>query len=168
MPQIYFNGKTYNDLAEMPADERQMYDQVMAAMKDEDGNGLPDILEGDVIGNIIAMARKSGSEYSEQAAALEKISPEMRARISKGIAKLNELGLLSGLQDVSQEIEASSAETVPTWADAEIRPSKPVIPTQSVIQEDKGPGRVLVFGILVTLVIFLAALAFIVAARGGF
>jgi hypothetical protein len=168
MPQIYFNGKTYNDLAHMPARERQLYEQVMSALKDDDGNGLPDILEGDVIGNITAMARKSGPEYSEQAAALETISPEMRARISKGLSKLNELGLLSGIQNMEQEVGASPAETTPTWTDAGIRPSKQVIPTQSVIQEDNGPRKGLVFGILVAVVIFLAGLAFIVAARGGF
>lgn len=168
MPQIYFNGKTYSDLAEMPASERQMYEQVLSAMKDEDGNGLPDILEGDVIGNIIAMSRKSGAEYSEHAAALEKISPGMRARISKGIAKLNELGLLSGIEVLSQEAGASSIEKAHTWADAEIRPSKPVITTQSVIQEDNGPRGVLVFGILFVLVIFLAGVAFVIASKGGF
>jgi len=29
MPQVYFNGKTYNDLVEMPATEREMYDQFL-------------------------------------------------------------------------------------------------------------------------------------------
>ena len=36
MPQIHFNGKTYNDLAEMSATEREAYDQLMAIFKDED------------------------------------------------------------------------------------------------------------------------------------
>jgi hypothetical protein len=168
MPQIHFNGKTYHDLAEMPANERQMYQQVMSALRDEDGNGLPDILEGDLIGNIIEMARKSGSEYSEQAAALEKISPEMRVRISKGIARLNELGLLSGIQELAQEAGASSSQATPTWEDAEIRPSMPVISPQSAIQEDSGPRWILVLGILVAVAIFLAGIAFLIVSRGGF
>jgi hypothetical protein len=166
MPQIHFNGKTYNDLAEMPASERQMYEQMMSALADEDGNGLRDILEGDVVANIIAMARKSGYGDSEQVAALEGISPEMRARISKGIAKLNELGLLAGIQELAQESGASSAETMPTWEDAEIRPSRPVIQTPPVIQEDSSP-RWLLVGILVVLAIFLAGIAFFIVLRGG-
>ena len=30
MPPIHFNGKTYNDLAEMPATEREAYEQLMS------------------------------------------------------------------------------------------------------------------------------------------
>jgi hypothetical protein len=167
MPQIHFNGKTYTDLAEMPAKERQMYEQVMSALRDEDGNGLPDILEGDVIGNIIEIAKKSGAEYSEQAAALEKLSPEMRARISKGIAKLNELGLLAGIQDLAQESGASSAGRRPTWEEAEIRSSRPVVQTQSAIQEDSGP-RWLLVGIFVVVAIILAGVAFFILSRSWF
>jgi hypothetical protein len=168
MSQIYFNGKTYNDLAEMPAAERQMYDQLMSALVDKDGNGMPDIFEGDVVGNLIAMARKSGYGDSEQIEALEKISPEMRARISKGIAKLQEFGLLSGVQDLAEEAtHASPAKTIPTWEDAEIRPSRPAVQTPSVIQEDRGPSWLLVVGILAAIAIFLAGLAFIIVSRGG-
>jgi hypothetical protein len=167
MPTIHFNGKTYNDLAEMPAAERQMYDQVMSALRDEDGNGLPDILEGDVIGNIIAMTKKSGSAYEEQVAALEKISPEVRARISNGITKLNELGLLSRIQDLAQDSGAATAGTMPTWEDTEIRASKPVIPAQPAIQEDSGPRGVLLVGILAAIAIFLAFLAFLLLSSRG-
>lgn len=168
MPQIYFNGKTYNDLAEMPASERQMYEQVIAAMRDEDGNGLPDILEGDVIGNIIEMAKQSGAGHGEQVAALEKISPETRARITKGIAKLNELGLLTGIQDLTQEIGTSSSGTIPARKDTEIRPSRPIIPAQPAIQEDSGPRWTLLLGILIVIAVFLAGIAFFLIARGGF
>jgi len=83
MPQIHFNGKTYNDLAEMPANERQMYEQVMSALADEDGNGIPDILDGDVVSNLIAMARRAGYADSEQVAALEGIS----RRCARGFRK---------------------------------------------------------------------------------
>ena len=84
MSQIQFNGKTYNDLAEMPATEREMYEQLMSVMRDEDGNGVPDIFEGDVVSNIIEVVKKSGYGDSEGVSALEQMSPEMRARIVKG------------------------------------------------------------------------------------
>ena len=43
MPTIHFNGKTYNDLTEMPAIERQAYEQLMSIFKDEDQDGVPDV-----------------------------------------------------------------------------------------------------------------------------
>ncbi|MGB7875954.1 MAG: hypothetical protein WBL25_16350 [Anaerolineales bacterium] len=141
MPQIHFNGKAYNDLAEMPATEREMYDQLMSVMQDADGNGIPDFLEGDVVGNLIEVVKKSGGN-SEGVAALEQMTPEMRARISKGVAKLQEFGLLVGMPDLPQNSQASSS-----WENAEIRASKPIIQTESAIQEDTG-SRVGVFLIL--------------------
>ena len=146
MPQIHFNGKTYNDLAEMPATEREMYDQLMSVMVDENGNGIPDLLEGDVVGNIIEAVKKSGGN-SEGIAALEQMSPEMRARISKGVAKLQEFGLLSGMPDLPNDVQALSS-----WDNSEIRASEPIIQSPSAIQEDKGPRVAL---ILVTLLIII-------------
>ena len=162
MPQIHFNGKTYNDLAEMPATEREMYEQLMSVMRDEDGNGVPDILEGDVVGNIIAVVKKSGAD-SEGIAALEQMSPEMRARISKGVAKLQEFGLLSGVPDLPYDSQAS-----PSWEDAEIRPSKPIIQSPSAIQEDSGSRWLLVVAILAAVGICAAGVAAFIISRGGF
>lgn len=115
MSPVHFNGKTYNELAEMPVTEREAYEQLMEIFKDEDQDGTPDIFQGDVVGNIIEVVKKTGGN-SEGISALEQMSPAMRARISKGIAKLQEFGLLSGLLDRAQALQAS------TWEDAEIRP----------------------------------------------
>ena len=142
MPQIHFNGKTYNDIAEMPATEREMYDQLMSVMRDEDGNGVPDIFEGDVVSNIIGVIKKSGYGDSQGITALDQMPPEMRARLSKGIAMLQEFGLLSEMPDLSHVSQA------PSWEDAEIRPSKPIIQSPSAIQEDSGPRRLLLVAIL--------------------
>lgn len=35
MPQIHFNGKTYNDIAEMPANGRQAYEQMINMLVDK-------------------------------------------------------------------------------------------------------------------------------------
>jgi hypothetical protein len=161
MPQIHFNGKTYNDLAEMPATEREMYEQLMSVMRDEDGNGVPDILEGDVVSNIIEVVKKSGVD-SGGITALEQMSPEMRARISKGVAKLQEFGLFSGMPDLSH------VSQMPTWEETEIRPSQPIIQPPSVIQEDSGPRWILVIAILAAVGVFVAVLAAILILRGGF
>jgi len=160
MSPIHFNGKTYNDLAEMPVAEQEMYEQLISVMMDEDGNGVPDIFEGDVVSNIIKVVRKSGGDR-EGIAALEQMSPEMRARLSKGIAKLYELGLISGLPDLS-----SGSQALPSWENAEIRPSKSVIQSQSAIQEDSN-SRWLVVVVLALASICLAGAVFFIL-RGGF
>ena len=154
MPQIHFNGKTYNDLAEMPATEREAYEHLMSIFKDEDQDGTPDIFQGDVVGNIIEVVKKTSGD-PEGAAALERMSPEMRARISKGVAKLYELGLISGTPDLPQEWPFSSSDETPSWEDTEIRPSKPIIPSPSVIQEDSGSRvGVLFLALILALCVF--------------
>jgi hypothetical protein len=154
MPQIHFNGKTYNDLAEMPATEREAYEQLMTIFKDEDQDGTPDIFQGDVVGNIIEVVKKT-SDDPEGAAALEKISPEMRARISKGVTKLYELGLISGNPDLPEEWPFSSQEQAPSWENAKIQPSKPIIQSPSAIQEDTGSRvGVILLALILALCVF--------------
>lgn len=43
---INFNGKTYTSLADMPADERRLYEQLMGAFGDQNQDGVPDMFEG--------------------------------------------------------------------------------------------------------------------------
>ncbi len=152
MPQIHFNGKTYNDLAEMPATEREAYDQLMEIFKDEDQDGTPDIFQGDVVGNIIEVVKKTSGD-PEGAAALEQMSPAMRAHISKGVAKLYELGLISENPDIPEEWPFSSSEKTPTWEDAEIRPSKPIIQSPSAIQEEGGTRWIIPIVIVAALIV---------------
>ncbi len=167
MPQIHFNGKTYNDLAEMPATEREAYDQLTELFKDEDQDGTPDIFQGDVVSNIIDIVKKTSGD-PEGVAALEQISPAMRARISKGIAKLYELGLISGIPDLPKEWPFSSSETVPTREDTEIYPSQPIVQSPSAIQEDTGPRWSLVVTVFAMIGICVVGLAVFILARGGF
>jgi len=167
MPQIHFNGKTYNDLAEMPATEREAYEQLMEIFKDENQDGTPDIFQGDVVGNIIQVVKKTSGD-PEGAAALERMSPEMRSRISKGVAKLYELGLISGSPDLPEEWPFSSQEQAPSWENAEIRPSKPIIQSSSVIQEDTGPRWLLAVVILVVVSLCVAGVAVYLILEQGF
>jgi hypothetical protein len=135
MPQIHFNGKTYNDLAEMPATERQAYEQLTALFKDENQDGIPDMFQGDIIGNLLNAAATKVMVDGKQVSGLGEMSPEQRAKFQKGMAKLKELGIISQVPDLSSESQAAS------WENADIRPSQPIIPTRSAIEEDTG-GRV--------------------------
>ncbi|MBN1454042.1 MAG: hypothetical protein JW963_23705 [Anaerolineales bacterium] len=138
-----------------------MYEQLMSVMSDEDGNGVPDIFQGDVVSNIIEVVKKSGAD-SEGIAALEQMSPAMRARISKGVVKLQEFGLLSRMPDLPYDSQAS-----PSWEDAEIRSSKPIIPSPSAIQEESGPRWSLVVAILVVVAICVVGVVVLIFLRTG-
>lgn len=43
---IVIDGKTYHNTGEMPADVRARYEQALRTLKDQDGNRVPDVLEG--------------------------------------------------------------------------------------------------------------------------
>ncbi|HBX69608.1 MAG TPA: hypothetical protein DEH25_09570 [Chloroflexi bacterium] len=43
---IYFNGKKYNSVAEMPADERKLYEKINRLYSDENRDGIPDVFQG--------------------------------------------------------------------------------------------------------------------------
>lgn len=161
MPTIHFNGETYNDLAEMPAIERQAYEQLMSIFKDEDQDGVPDVFQGDVVGNLIKAATTAVVVDGKQVSGLGEMTPEQRARLEKGMSKLKELGILSQVPDLS------SSSQVPSWKDAEIRPSRPVIPSQSAIQEESGPRWLLVVAALAVTGICAAGVALTIM-RGGF
>lgn len=43
---IVIDGKTYNSVSEMPSEVRARYEQALRTLKDQDGNRVPDVLEG--------------------------------------------------------------------------------------------------------------------------
>ncbi|MFN3491361.1 MAG: hypothetical protein ACK40V_03985 [Anaerolineales bacterium] len=52
MPQILFNGRTYNSLEEMPPKMRQAHQQIANLMIDKNDNGIPNFWQGDIVKNI--------------------------------------------------------------------------------------------------------------------
>ena len=94
MTIISFNGKTYNSLEEMPADQRAAYEQVMSFMKDENNNGIPDMFEGDVIQKMMGMASTRIIVNGQEMQGMESMSPEARAKFDKAMQKLSQLGIL--------------------------------------------------------------------------
>jgi hypothetical protein len=162
MPQIHFNGKTYNDLAEMPATERQAYEQLTAIFKDENQDGIPDMFQGDIIGNLLKAAATKVIVDGKQVSGLGEMSQEQRAKFQKGMAKLKELGIISQVPDLSSESQAAS------WENADIRPSQPIIPTRSAIEEDTGGRMNVLVALLVALVVCVAGVAvFLILMQGG-
>ena len=44
--QITINGREYSSVEEMPPDVRKEYERAMSLLADRDGNGVPDVFEG--------------------------------------------------------------------------------------------------------------------------
>ena len=155
---ISFNGKTYNSLEEMPADQRAAYEQVMSFMKDENNNGIPDMFEGDVIQKMMGLASTQVIVNGQAVNGPESMSPEARAKFDKAMVKLSQLGILpSGTQGMQS---FSSQAGSPFQAPPQITSREPTFAqspsfmqsSPSAISEDENPRT----GIFIAgLVIFL-------------
>jgi len=146
MPPIHFNSKTYTDISEMPASERQAYEQLMAIFKDENQDGVPDIFQGDVIGNLLKAATTSVYVDGVQVSGLDSMSPEMRVKFEEGMKMLKNLGLISQVPSMPgySNVEMGDMD--------QIRSSPPIIQQPSVVQEDAG-NRWLIIGLVLALLV---------------
>ena len=148
MPKIEFNGKTYNDIAEMPATEGQAYEQLISALKDENQDGIPDILQGDVVSNIIeAVASTKIIVDGQQVGGLGDLTQEQRIKLEKSMSILKKMGIISEMPNLDVGIHASHPTAMPVWDDTEIRASKPLFQQASAIQEDKSGSRLIIIAI---------------------
>ncbi len=156
MEIVSFNGKTYNSLEEMPADQRAAYEQVMSFMKDENNNGIPDMFEGDVIQKMIGMAANTRIVVNgQEVQGLEAMSPEAREKFDKAMQVLGRLGILpAGTQGTSFQSAPQISTSEPAFAKSpSIIQSSP-----SVISEDTS-SRTAVILLAVLGVLVLCALA---------
>jgi hypothetical protein len=162
MPQIHFNGKTYNDIAEMPATERQAYEQLTALFKDENQDGIPDMFQGDIVGNLLKAATTPVIVDGVQVSGLGEMTPEQRDKFNKGMAKLKELGIISQVPVLPSDPQA------PSWEDSDIRPSQPIIQTRSAIEEDTGRRGIVLVALLASLLVCGVGVAlFLLLGQGG-
>ena len=96
MATIFFNGKSYNSLEEMPPEARLAYEQIANMLVDKNGNGIPDFLEGDIVKNISSFynAAKTinynGSVYSN----VDELPPDVQAKVQSAFVKMGDMGLV--------------------------------------------------------------------------
>lgn len=154
MPAIVFNGKTYQDISEMPGAERGAYEEITRMFADENGNGIPDLLEGDMVKKVLAVhsSKMQVSVNGQTYRSLEELPPDLRQSLDSAFMLLSNLGLTSKPQ-TAQNLPAgkpSSAE------------SKPFLPPQipSAIEEDKGSSTFTYVIVGVVLCFALAVAAF--------
>ncbi len=160
MATISFNGKTYNSLEEMPADQRAAYEQVMAFMKDENNNGIPDLFEGDVIQKMLGLANTRVVVNGQEVQTLDSLPPEARAKFEKAMTKLSQLGVLpQGAQGFPSQTPFQSAPQITSREP--IFQQSPAFTQSSppVISEDTGPRTAIIIGAAILAVLLLCALA---------
>jgi hypothetical protein len=150
MSIISFNGKNYNSLEEMPADQRAAYEQVMSFMKDENNNGIPDLFEGDVIQKMIGLASTRVIINGQEMQNVDAMSPEARAKFDSAMQKLSQLGILpQGMQGISSQPSFQSTPPI-TPREPTFTQSPPFTQTSpSAISEDTGPR----FGVVITVIL---------------
>jgi hypothetical protein len=163
MSIISFNGKTYNNLEEMPADQRAAYEQVMAFMKDENHNGIPDMFEGDAIQKMIKIATNTRVVVNgQEVQSIESLPPEARAKFDKAMQKLSQLGILPSATQEAQGLVSQS----PVQSTPQIAPNEPAFAqspsflqsSPSAMTEDAGPRTGFIIAIAVGAVLLLCAL----------
>ena len=98
MPKFVVNGKTYTSLDEMPPDIRQSYEQAMGLLRDENQNGMPDILEGKTGANVSTFETTLNLPGSTQIIAdgktyssVDEMPADARITYDQAIAKLGPL-----------------------------------------------------------------------------
>jgi len=167
MTTISFNGKTYNSLEEIPADQRAAYEQVMSFMKDENNNGIPDMFEGDAIQKMMGMASTQVIVNGQEMKSFESLSPEARAKFDKAMVKLNQLGILPQGTQGMQGMQGLPSQ-VPAQSTSQIAPSEPAFTqspsftqsSPSAISEDTTPRT----GIIIAAIVALLLCTFTIAA----
>jgi len=127
---IVIDGKTYNDVNEMPPDIRQKYEEAMRSLGDANGNQIPDTFESlnifadkdkngvlDVVENLTAghavvnsmKIIVDGNEFN----GLENLPPEARARYEEAMGKLD--ANRNGIPDyVEGMISSTSVDATPS------------------------------------------------------
>ncbi len=144
MPTIIFNGKTYNDINDMPADERQAYDQMSGIFLDKDGNGIPDFMEGNIAMSVMNASASGFVVNGKTYTSLDEMPEDLRRKMRSAFDALANAGLVSK----STFVQISEAKTVPA--------SQPVPQSSPVIEEERGGNT---FTIIIGSMVLCSALA---------
>jgi hypothetical protein len=151
--QIIFNGKPYNSLEEMPANERQAYEHLQQIFVDANGNGIPDFMEGDMARNVMtAFTTRVVSEDGKIFNGLDDLPPEKREKVEKAFAKLTQMGILTGGLPTSTASQPAPFEPA-------FQPSKPIVTQEPTFQESDRNRWILIVGFLAAALVCAVAIA---------
>ncbi len=153
MAMIIFNGKTYNSAEEMPANERQAYEQVANMLVDKNGNGIPDFLEGDMVKNVMTAFTSSMNVNGQTYNNMDELPPDIRTKVQGAFEKLSALGIMTEVSPMMQ-VQTPQAGQEPIAA------SRPLVSREynPTIQEEKSnPMMWLMIGMALMLCLAVAA-----------
>lgn len=161
MATIVFNGKTYNSVEDMPAGERQAFEQLSNLFVDKNGNGIPDFLEGDIVRNVMTAVTSNVNYDGQIYNSMEELPPDVREKLQRAFERLSQSGIVaSGTPMASQ---------MPQIGKEPMRSSEPMISREfsPTIQEDTGSGlKWILIGVALLIGLALAAVGvFIVLIR---
>lgn len=157
--QIVFNGKTYNSIEEMPANEREAFEQMQQIFVDANGNGIPDFMEGDMFKKVLAAASNNVVYQGQAYNSLEDIPPDVREKVQTALNKLRQLGLVADVPN----LQASASNARPDFEPA-FAASKPLIPQEPTIQESGGKNWIVIVGFLAAILVCAVAIALVIFA----
>ena len=153
--QIIFNGKSYNSVEEMPAQERQAFEQMQQIFVDANGNGIPDFMEGDMFKNVMAAASNNVTYNGQVYNNLDDIPSDVREKIQTALEKIKQLGLVANVPDL--RVKPSTASPA---LDLAFQPSKPLIQQEPAIQDGDGKNWMIIVGFLGAILMCAVAIAF--------
>ncbi|HNM35677.1 MAG TPA: hypothetical protein PKI33_01380 [Anaerolineales bacterium] len=155
MPTINFNGKTYNNIEEMPANERQAFEKLSSLLVDANGNGIPDLLEGDMVQNVMAVhATKTSINVNGQTYhSLEDLPPDLRQSVDGAFQFLSKMGIANTTSDI--QTPAMRQEAQPK--------SKPFLAQESPSAIEEESGRSTFSIVLISIVLCFAVVAATIA-----
>lgn len=137
MATIIFNGKTYNSLEEMPANERQAFEQLSTMFVDKNGNGIPDFLEGDLAQNVMTAFTSTVNINGRTYNGLNELPADVRDKVQGAFEKLSELGIVTKNSQMMAQVNSTQ-----TGRETQV-PSKPFVSREynPAIQEEGNTNR---------------------------
>ncbi len=169
MTAIVFNGKTYNSIEEMPANERQAFEHLSAVFVDKNGNGIPDFLEGDMVKNIMTAYTTSMNINGQMVGNVQQLTPEMQAKLQAALQKMSQLGIapIPPMQAGTSQPVSPQVPQSPSFTSTEPSFSRDYSPA---IQEEQGSNPLvwwLLAGGLLLICALAAALGILLYLRGA-
>ena len=125
--RITFNGKQYGSVDEMPPDVRRAFERAADLLKDEDDDGVPDIVQ-DGTGSVTHVQQTTYSHNGQEYNSIEEMPPQVRKDFERLMGPFDADG--DGVPDALQlgRFSRSSVPTgkVPLESAVTTQPSKPV------------------------------------------
>src|SRR5512145_1065693 len=156
--QINFNGKNYNNLDEMPPEERQAYEMVTKLFADENQNGVPDLLENAPANTTMQTTTfvVDGKTYSSA----DEMPADARQRYQAAISKMdaNQDDMPDWLRAMKPDADKpAKSEEVPAWLSSMNNASDNSSNPPAIVTEPEGTDfRLALMGCAVILLLILA------------